>query len=92
MVLRAVEPLPTGDGRVRAEDLGSLIAEVADTLAEVGLLYTHAATDRPVPAGERDRVVMQGVHLRAATRFLAAAKGELGVLYLDLTGQAWEPA
>ena len=92
MALRAVESLPTGDGRVRAEDLSPLLAEVADTLAEVGLLYTHAATDRPVPAGERDRALLQAVHLRAATRFLAAAKGELGVLYLDLTGRAWEPA
>ena len=92
MALRAVEPLPTGNGRVRAEDLSPLIGEIADTLAETGLLYTHAATGRPVPADQRDRAVMQAVHLKAATRFLAAAKGELGVLYLDLTGQAWEPA
>ena len=92
MALRAVEPLPTGDGRIRAEDLGPLLAEIADTLAETGLLYTHVATDRPVPADQRDRAVMQAVHLRAATRFLAAAKGELGVLYLDLAGHAWEPA
>ena len=59
MALRAVEPLPTGGGRVRAENLSPLLAEISDTLAEVGLLYTHAATNRPVPAGERDRVVMQ---------------------------------
>ena len=56
------------------------------------MLDTHVSTGRPVPAGERDRALMQAVHLRAATRFLAAAKGELGVLYLDLTGRAWEPA
>ena len=92
MALRAVESLPTGDGRVRAEDIGPLLAEISDTLAEVCLTYTHVSTGRPIPAGEHDRALLQAVHLRAATRFLAAAKGELGVLYLDLTGQAWEPA
>ena len=92
MAQRAVEPVPTGDGRVRAADLDPLIAEITDTLAEVALTYTHVSTDRPVAAGQRDRVVMQAVHLRAATRHLAAAKGELGVLYLDLAGHAWEPA
>ena len=90
MALRAVGPIPAG--LVKAGDLAPLIAEVADTLGEVGLLYSYVTTERGVPPDERERKVLQAVHLRAASRHLANARAELDLLHVDLTGRRWEPA
>ncbi len=89
MALRWVDGAPAG--LASPDHLAPLIAEVADTLMEVGLLYTYVSAEGAVPPDERERRKMQAVHLRATTRLLAAARAELDLLHLDLTGRPWEP-
>ena len=89
MARRAVNGTPAG--LAAPDHLAPLIAEVADTLMEVGLLYTYVSAEGTVPPDERVRRKMQAVHLRATTRFLATARAELDLLHLDLTGRPWEP-
>ncbi len=89
MARRAVNGTPAG--LAAPDHLAPLMADVVDTLGEVGLLSTYVSAEGAVLPDERERRKMQAVHLRATTRLLAAARAELDLLHLDLTGRPWEP-